>query len=1055
MTPINEEQIVGNLIPNVYISKITLETSGDTIKEVNPHISYDNKKNTSKKEDSKLLKVKIELIVKDKPSDNMISQWFDNKDLTKYVKISLIQSTDNNLTSFMSLGVDALNYIENKSQNSLVIDEVVKKLFETDNIEDVNSIILNNFSKQTITLNTETKGIIAKKAVYENESGESIYEIKYYIQFLLKDSNPKHLTYFALTAFDLQEMSKDFGFMGEENNSYSKISSDIVIDDYAVFSKNYAFFDDKGNLWTGFVNQDVNGNWFTGDKKTENSKPLTKQETTNTKIQDFRNFKESKKLSVISLANYLSTKKVSEPKLKDYFSPIKIACDMDGNVKYFFSINYENIVIQNISYNSYISYSKRLKEEFIKNTSIKSLKVLRQQVSQKSTNNSLSSNHNSVNPVDLNLPEELIINSEEKDYNNFIKIDNNNGSIEEEFVYFENEKQKIRNFSGTDKKISLNNSGKYCYIVEIEIEDKTKNFVTDKILELLKVKIDLEKYYQIANIPKIIKEEINLQNPHIDYAGEKIATKNNNIGFYDANSNSFTQEFVLKMRELYSDPQTAVWNVAIITYMDTLELFTDFLQNEQKIEEISNFLYSITCPETGNPQGILTTIKMIEDLIKILETIIGDNYSINLIGSEQNTSKKTANSKIIKLRKTFNEVVDRDLNKLSGMDYLSNSFLNEKNIGLRKINFSNFKERANAETYKFFNDENADTSIPEITSTDSAQKTKYTYLTPARIDFPYVSYVFSTEGDHSLISGSNGNKKVEFVLNNSQKYDFLFKIKSDMIAQKISKNVVKSMDQKDITDQDKKSENNLFKSLENMFANETNLTIETVDINEEKNSTSALRLDNNKLSKNINPELFLNQKTKNNLFISFLSSLANNRFYKKHKRNKTLTYKKKPFILNNDFLQSIKTRQQPNKEKIIFGFKNPIKEQHLLMLPNQIKWHLLKESKPSIVSKEPVQKTQEKYNQENIKEIEYFFKTETLKKIEYLAGFEFNDGEENLIKSEEWKLLTDSVINDSLNKKILCRLKQYENQDIGIKTREDLLAPTYDEYFILEIPQEI
>ena len=37
---VNEEQLIGTFIPDVYIETITLETAGTEIRESNPHIDH-------------------------------------------------------------------------------------------------------------------------------------------------------------------------------------------------------------------------------------------------------------------------------------------------------------------------------------------------------------------------------------------------------------------------------------------------------------------------------------------------------------------------------------------------------------------------------------------------------------------------------------------------------------------------------------------------------------------------------------------------------------------------------------------------------------------------------------------------------------------------------------------------------------------------------------------------------------------------------------------------------------------------------------------------------
>ena len=56
MVAVNQEQLIGSLIPDVYIKTVTLETSGTPIRETNPHIDH----------------TRETLTVVKKPSDNFL-----------------------------------------------------------------------------------------------------------------------------------------------------------------------------------------------------------------------------------------------------------------------------------------------------------------------------------------------------------------------------------------------------------------------------------------------------------------------------------------------------------------------------------------------------------------------------------------------------------------------------------------------------------------------------------------------------------------------------------------------------------------------------------------------------------------------------------------------------------------------------------------------------------------------------------------------------------------------------------------------------------------------
>ena len=163
----------------------------------------------------------------------------------------------------------------------------------------------------------------------------------------------------------------------------------------------------------------------------------------------------------------------------------------------------------------------------------------------------------------------------------------------------------------------------------------------------------------------------------------------------------------------------------------------------------------------------------------------------------------------------------------------------------------------------------------------------------------------------------------------------------------------------------------------------------------------------------------------------------------------------KPFVSSGK--QNIVSTLDPkkltvlNKEsdsKVVSGLKRPISEAAIKNLPNQLKAVLLFnisngavninkfiDTNPSVLSIES--------------EPENNFNFEMLKKIERLSGYEVDKNNNILIKQPIWKTLNKEDYDKLIGREILCRLKEYENQDIGLKKSKSLEVDSYDDYFIL------
>ena len=108
MAEVNQEQIIGSLIPDVYLKKITLETAGTVIRETNPHIQHPRESRRRKKATSKSLLVTLDLLLKEELDNSLIDTWFSNQDFQKYLRFTVIQSTNPLVTKILSASNNAI-----------------------------------------------------------------------------------------------------------------------------------------------------------------------------------------------------------------------------------------------------------------------------------------------------------------------------------------------------------------------------------------------------------------------------------------------------------------------------------------------------------------------------------------------------------------------------------------------------------------------------------------------------------------------------------------------------------------------------------------------------------------------------------------------------------------------------------------------------------------------------------------------------------------------------------------------------------------------------------
>ena len=323
---INQEDLLGGIIPDVYITEILLESSGSPLKERNPHIdhprehAYDKDhfgnnttsfkghnyaaKNNS--ESSNNLFVTLELSLFESLDDSMVATWFEDQDFSKYLKLKIIQSDDPAVTTILSSNANAIK-LSNTGVNPADDDEDIALLMEELGIDDATTAY---DYYQTHTDSTELS--VAQDVLGDNSNltqqlsttdsdGNSITEFTYRTKFEVSNNEPEHLAYFAVSYIDMVALRDDYNLQIDEENLYAmngKVVSDVAIDDYEIVSTAYVYYDSNGAIWTGSVTEDSNGAWWSGSTKSSSSVRLTLAEVSNDKIQDFRNVEDIERLQI-------------------------------------------------------------------------------------------------------------------------------------------------------------------------------------------------------------------------------------------------------------------------------------------------------------------------------------------------------------------------------------------------------------------------------------------------------------------------------------------------------------------------------------------------------------------------------------------------------------------------------------------------------------------------------------------------------------------------------------------------------------------------------------
>ena len=688
MVLLNQDQLLGTLIPDVYISKIILESSGETEKsrEDNPHIDIDKKpikiKNlltgikkfqrlsldlSNKKDTSDKLIVTVELVLKEKFDNGLIGTWFKNEDFKKYIRLKIIQSTKPVLTEMSAQDKNVLLFASDSdffTMKKSIKEETTNKLllrFNSINREELKSNMSSGIESKILNVKDDIEGdktSLTQHYTEVDENGNTITTFVFRAKFELKTRSPEHLTYFAFSYLDLKQISLDYGFKLNSRvfrEPIGKIASDIVFESSSLVGESFVYVDESGAIWVGAIDEVNNGEFF-GISKDGSRLPLRRVMVGNSKIQDFRNFDELEKINLdfSIIENELARAKIDNPRrdsldikmIDSLFSDFHLARDDVGNSRFFFSTNYRKMLETNAAYGKLFVNDATAKAA-MEDSYIVSMKLLRRRVKGSPEAGSAA---DVTQLFDENQIDETVGLSGEKSFKTFVTKNDNSFSLREIPQLFVSGIDKVqdlsgvRHFTGVDKVMPSITDGYYVYGVEMEVKDSSYDFIQNRIVELKNAKLVLERYYNEGIKLESTQTIASNNNPHIDFPGEtKVDQKSLIAGNFNPFLNRFTQRFINDQIKKYGleDAAATPWGFAVRTYVNMLKLFSNDIENIP-FNKLEKSLFYFTHPATGNPSGIAKLIKLMETLEAGLSSTIGGSSASGAIPAKFATKSISA-----------------------------------------------------------------------------------------------------------------------------------------------------------------------------------------------------------------------------------------------------------------------------------------------------------------------------------------------------------------------------------------------------------------------------
>ena len=1010
--PMTNEDMFGELLPNVYIDKISLDSAGEEIITT------------------------IDLSMRQILRGDFIGTWFDDEDFIKYINLMVLQSTSASETAQLSASERWESQID--FDTYCTANDIKKTIISIDGV-------FNNTK--------ETTDQLIKRHSKMDSDGNTVVEINFQTQFK-STGNTKHLSYFAAAYIDLGEIMKanDIAIDTEEYHM-GRITSEIVIDKWSLVNRTYIFYTPDEQVWSGAVHK-MNDQWMTHEKHQEGvSVNLTRRSVANNKIQDFREIEkierlflgETEKSDGLALFDkgefspenkfkFLKNDNMAPKKKSVYFSDIHLSRDLNGMAKFSFALDFQKVIIESSTLSGlYSSISNQGSTpdllSLVGKSKIQSMKLKRRRIIEVSTSNRLGNVSSGEVLFNQNEPEEtLAITQDNKAKSiNSIRPDGENIAYLEEISLAAAEKSGIRFFNCKDPSMRNITNGIYQYGVDVVVEDGSIEYLSELIDDLSRYRKKLNEYYIKGTELGMAKYISEIQDPHIDSTSERVSEISKSSGNYNPTSNRFTEKF----QEEWGDKEE-FWLTPATNLGKIIKTIS------ARGVDTAPLIYMVS-PYRGNPRSVKAVIDMADRMIIKLSS---------LIGLDENSKKLTTRATTIEHWFDSDQFDTESSGENLGFDYLSRfEEYGSMGDGLKEVMGSNFNHRIFDENEKYFKYSDPHTLTQNMNVDFVDRKTfidsGWSFLSPSFCHLNDKAFNF-IEAQTSL-----------------HDYDLYKQLEVDILN--YSTNRAASYSNNRPSDVDTRGVPIEIKSAETIFSN-INFTIDPIDVDnydlDDKNPNNTHAYDPTYLD-DVTAKTLAGNTTKNKVFLSLVDVFS---------QSGALNYNstQNVFGLYNDNSRTLFKNTSVNsnsidvwstlaKDDLTDGYNKSVANSLTSSsdstakvvkshLPNQLKSLIVSNIDPSYVRRNiftppgPL----------NPPAPAAYFRLNYLliNRIEVFKGYG-QTGEK--LKNPIWEPLTEETYSqpEPNGKYFLCRMRPLEIPSLGVKRPRGLNIPVLDRYFLL------
>tara|TARA_Y100000593_G_C4321236_1_gene343917 strand:+ start:3240 stop:6572 length:3333 start_codon:yes stop_codon:yes gene_type:complete len=1031
MTVVNQGSIFSSLVPNVYVSRITLESGGSVPYVDNPHIDeratdkildfiakddldkyYETVGMVNQTPQENSLKVNIKMMVNEKVNGNLVGTWFSQEDYIEYVNISILQ---------------------------LTTEDQIEKSKDLVWIRD--AILTGEMSKKTLSL---AKDLMNKKITpTKDENDNVVYQGVMEAEFSLPTSKPDTLAYLAISHLNINKISNDF----EINPYFLKVTDimgkpalDLVIQNQQLVQQSAVYFTLQDEIWAGEIEQIAPGEFTSKDSNPANVVPLIQKKIPNTKIQDFRSFRELEKVKLdLHFQGNAVYPAVSNPysprddldisrKANEYLYFTEITRDRYNRAKFAFFLDYKRIIEENTPYGKLLRTSDpEFLNKILSQAKIKQIKVVRRRMNPGRSYNKLGNPIESKSTFKDRYGKEEIVETlvTASDTTGLIKAYTDKGSIKELTRL-----QLTRRFTFSDYSMSYLTDGDYQYGVELNIEVILSKFLKDLLRSAEKAQKDVEEYEMAFS--------------HLTFTNPKVSEEIDNKRI----------DAISKYISVVQFLNTTIGDKKTDGDFDYLARRFYFLMNFQK--GIDVFLKS---------NGSL--IKTLKRMIDVEKSSVNE-YEGGKYQSPTGTSRSTRKASFV-LTQYNQEIFDADYPRDSGYEYFEEDFARPpsspltpgeetNSFSLREMSPGQSRLRFKQETRKYFNSDNPSIEMKGYTPNDTIENSEYSFITPFRATV--------APGDFMRLAIPGGDGSIQINIQHETATILLDKIRAMNASQTGQPLLLKEVGDNYLSSNQMNESDLLFDQLDKYGIsmtsgfNPSSWTPENSAVLLESGDPFIVdaiatidKSDPVDSYNKVNPISYLKD-----VLATFSNVEVNNNFYQTNtiEMFRLPAEGKSPSDNIFSWVDIKDVREDPIfslGRSDFTGLTGRDKQTALKALPNQIKSVMLSSrdsTQTNINAFEPAD-----YVRDIEKSSTFLLNYNLIATIEFMSGYEATE-EGTLVNKPQWRVLkrTDFENLRRANQDILCRLKPYRNKYLGIGMPEDVEMSIFDQYFIIRAAPE-